>query len=294
METEVFNLNRFWRYFKSDFDAFISRYGITLLVMSTLGLSLDLILGLFSLTSTGTWQGLIGPMRGALFFGTSAMVLIGSPAKLYGYLTDKKEGSAFLLLPVSTFEKYISMILITCIVVPLMFFMIYFGLDVMVCMIDPTCGTSLFSFIFYSNDFNLFNDETAMAMTEWNEFIEHFKVLLNPALYIDDIIGTSLMFLLGALIFKTSKTGKTLGCIILISIAIQIVITPILAITGLSAIKDLNSMDLTQLTADQFKTSFPFYSWIGLHLGLIDTLSDMFVNCLLLFFVWFRVKRIKH
>jgi hypothetical protein len=294
METEVFNLNRFWRYFKSDFDAFISRYGITLLVISTLGLSLDLIIGLFSLTSSGTWQGLIGPMRGALFFGTSAMVLIGSPAKLYGYVTDKKEGSAFLLLPVSTLEKYISMILITCIVVPLMFFMIYFGLDVMVCMIDPTCGTSLFSFIFYSNDFNLFNDETAMAMSEWNEFIDHFRVLLNPALYIDDIIGTSLMFLLGALIFKTSKMGKTLGSIILISIAIQVVITPILAITGLSAIKDLNSMDLTQLTADQFKTSFPFYSWIGLHLGLIDTLSDMLVNCLLLFFIWFRVKRIKH
>ena len=294
MESEVFNLNRFWRYFKSDFDAFISRYGITLLVLSTLGLSMDLISGLFSLTTSGTWQGMIGPMRGTLFFVTSVMVLVGSPAKLYGYLTDKKEGSAFLLLPVSTFEKYISMILITCIVVPLMFFMIYFGLDVMVCMFDPTCGTSLFSFIFYSDNLNLFNGESAFAMTDWSEFVEHFKVLLNPALYIDDIIGTTLMFLLGALIFKSSKTGKTLGCIILISIAIQIVITPILAITGLSAIRDLSSMDLTQLTAEQFKTSFPFYSWVGLHLGLIDTLSDIFVNCLLLFFVWLRLKRMKH
>ena len=294
METEAFNLDRFWRYFKSDFDAFISRYGITLLVLSTLGLSLDVVLGLFTLTSSGTWQGLAGPMRGSLFFVTAAMVLIGAPAKLYGYVTDKKEGSAFLLLPVSTFEKYISMILITCIVVPLMYFMIYFGLDVMICMFDPTCGTSLFSFIFYSDDLNMFNSESLSAMAEWSEFVEKFKVLFNPALYIDDIIGTTLMFLLGAHIFKTSKTGKTLGSIILISIAIQIVITPILAITGLNAFRELSNMDMTMFSAEQFKSTFPFYSWVGLHLGLVDTLSDIFVNCLLLLFVWLRLKRMKH
>ena len=47
MENEVFSLNRFWRYLKSDFDAFISRYGITLLVVSTMPITCDIFTGVF-------------------------------------------------------------------------------------------------------------------------------------------------------------------------------------------------------------------------------------------------------
>ena len=124
MENEVFSLNRFWRYLKSDFDAFISKYGITLLVVSTMPITCDVFTGVFSLMNMGKWEGLEVYSRLAFFVMFGMILLISAPAKLYGHLTDRKEGSAFLLLPVSRLEKYISMILITCIVLPFIFILI--------------------------------------------------------------------------------------------------------------------------------------------------------------------------
>ena len=135
MENEVFNFNRFWRYLKSDFNAFVSRYGISLLVMSTMAVTTDAFNGMFSFLLTGQWVGTVAPVRYLLFAIFGIIVMFTSPAKLYGYLTDRKEGSAFLMLPASRLEKYVSMVLITGVVVPFIFCLIYFGLDIVVCMV---------------------------------------------------------------------------------------------------------------------------------------------------------------
>ena len=75
MENEIFSLNRFWRYLKSDFDAFISKYGITLLVVSTMPITCDVFTGVFSLMNMGRWQGLEVYSRLA-FFVMFGMILL--------------------------------------------------------------------------------------------------------------------------------------------------------------------------------------------------------------------------
>jgi hypothetical protein len=106
MGSNVLNMNRFRRYFRSDLRAAVSNYGITFLVFSTLAVTAYLLHGLFFLTTSGEWYAMSSSLRIALFVISGLTVLISSPAKLYGHLTDRREGSAFLMVPVSS--KYLA------------------------------------------------------------------------------------------------------------------------------------------------------------------------------------------
>ena len=293
MESNTFNFNRFWRYFKFDFDAFVSRYGISLLVMSSLGLSAELFCGFFSFIFGGEWHGMWGILRGMMFAIVAIIVLITAPAKLYGYVTDRKEGSAFLMLPASRLEKYVSMILITGVVVPLLFFTIYMGLDIMVCMIDPTCGGTIFNYLFCNNIIESIVPGADIP-AEATEMFSQIRSMASPYIMFDDILQAALIFLLGAIIFKTSKTGKTLGCLILFSISLEALLTPIIGLIFFGSIHGMTAMNLAVATPDQMLDAFPVFGWFFRNAKVIDTVSDGAINCLLLFLIWLRIKKMKH
>ena len=294
MENDVFSLNRFWRYLKSDFDAFVSRYGITLLVISTMPVSCEVFSGVLSLMSTGKWQGMEMNSRLVLFVLFGIIMLINAPSRLYGHITDRKDGSAFLLLPVSRLEKYVSMILITCIVLPFIYILIYMGLDVMVCMFDPTCDVSLFSYMYSYEEFSNtgIGSQNHILQSVLNN---NFGSILSPLYFIDDIIRVSLIFLLGALVFKTSKTGKTLGCAIVISMLIKLALAPAIAsFANVESLYQFGKSGYLDLSSEAFRNIFPLKAWIWNHLILIDTVWDIALDCLLLLLIWLRLKKINH
>ena len=288
MRSNVFNMNRFRRYFSSDFRSAVSNYGITFLVFSTLAVTAYLLHGLFFLTATGEWHGMSSWLRIVLFVIFGLTELIGSPAKLYGHLTDRKEGSAFLLVPASRFEKFVSMVLISCIITPFLFGIVYMTLDSFVCFIDPACGDSLFKSFFKNSP--SFIDTTPDILI----YKESIRSILTPWLYFDDIIQISLLFLMGALIFKKSKTGKTLGSLILISISLNLLLTPIMSLTMFDKFKMMAEMSDADITLGTMEQMFPFFSWVLRNLAILDTISDTLMNGLLMFFVWLRLKKIKH
>jgi hypothetical protein len=292
MENDVFSLNRFWRYLKSDFDSFVSRYGITLLVISTMPISCEVFSGVLTLMRTGKWQGMEIDFRMGLFVLFGIIMLINAPSRLYGHLTDRKEGSAFLLLPVSKLEKYISMILITCIVMPFIYILIYLGLDVMVCMFDANCNVSLFSFIYSIDEYK--STLAGMQAESLSTLLNNFGSISNPCLFLDDIIRIPLVFLLGALIFKTSKTGKTLGSVILIAMAFKLVMAPLAAyLAHMENLYHMGNAGYLDYSFESFSNAFPLSAWVWSHLSLIDTIWDIILNSFLLFFVWLRIKRMK-
>ena len=289
MENTVSVRNGFGRYFRSDLSSAISRFGISLLVFSTMAVTTELFNGLISAMLSGTWHGMTQSLRVLLFIIFGVIMILSSPAKLYGHLTDRKEGTAFLMLPASRFDKYLSMVLITCILVPLFFGVVYLSLDALVCLFDPTAGESLFSIIFMSSFHINFSDFSVDTLP-----LENFKAIMSPWLYLDDLTQTSLFFLLGALIFKNSKVGKTLGCLILIGISLQLVMTPIMSLVMFDKIHMLSEMENVDFNGEFFNTTFPLLSWMIRHLVLLDTIQDTLMNCLLLFLVWLRLKKMKH
>lgn len=289
MNNEVLNMNRFGRYLVTDIKNAIARYGVSLLVIATVSLTGYLLVGFFTMIVGGGWHSL-GEVGRMFFMGISFVVLtITAPAKIYGFITDKKEGSSYLMVPASSLEKTISMILVCCVILPLAFFAVYLSLDQIVCLIDGNCGESLLATI--SNSQNILTDAFHKISLESDNVIPDYSSLATPWLYLDDIAQGFLTFLLGALIFKSSKPAKTVGCLILISIVLSMITTPIVMHGAIERFKDAAA---SNMTPEELFQSFPFLAWSMKHAVLLDFISDTVVNIGLAIAIYFRVRKIKH
>jgi len=139
----------------------------------------------------------------ATAFGTMVFVLVLTfPVKTYGKLLDKKEGTAFLTLPASTFEKFLSMLTIGAVVVPVIVISLFWGSDQLLSVIDKTYNPS------YSiSEFNSsFQENISNYVSSVNVYAILYLVLVALILY----------FLLCSILFKKARIGK--GILIIIAL----------------------------------------------------------------------------
>ncbi|MBR5063392.1 MAG: hypothetical protein IKX05_01610 [Bacteroidales bacterium] len=142
MKSEVFNFSRFWNYFKYDLKQMWRNHSKPALFIGGMGLLLYVIWVLLALVFTGSWTG-PGIAARCTVFVIAFTVLELYQTRTYGHLTDPQKGSAWLMVPASTLEKFISMMLITLIVIPVLFFVAFFAIDSILALVDPTVGNSI-------------------------------------------------------------------------------------------------------------------------------------------------------
>lgn len=289
MNNDIFNMNRMGRYLVTDIKNAIARYGISFLVMATVGLTTYLLVGFFTMIVGAGWHSIELVPRSVMLGITMVVITLSAPAKIYGFITDKKEGSSFLMVPASSLEKTLSMIIVCCVVVPFAFFAVYLSLDQILCLIDNRCGDSLI--IAINNGQTFMTDLFQKASLETNNVIPDYSAFTSPWLYADDLAEGFLIFLLGALLFKSSKPAKTVGCLILISIVFSMIATPIFTHGAMERFKEAAA---NNVTPEQLFEMFPFLSWSLKHAVLMDCISDTIVNIGLSVAIYFRVRKIKH
>ena len=289
MNNDVLNMNRFGRYLVTDIKNAISRYGISLLVMATISVTGYLLAGFFTMIVGNGWHSLGLAGRFMMMAITTLVLTLSAPSKIYGFITDKKEGSSFLMIPASSLEKTISMILVCCVILPLVFFAVYMSLDQIICLIDNRCGDSLIVAI--NNGREMMLDAFQKISRETENIIPDYSSFSSPWIYMDDLAQGFLLFLLGALIFKSSKSAKTVGCLILFSIALSMILSPIIMHGAVERFKEAIE---NNMTPEELIDSFPFISWAISHAALADFISDTIVNIGLAIAIYFRVRKIKH
>lgn len=142
MKSEVFNGQRFWSYFKYDSLQMWRNHVKAAIGIGLAGLIFYFLCIFFGLISGDGWD---GPNIATRFivFTVAFTILELYQTRTYGYLTDRKKGSAWLMIPASTFEKWLSMILMTLIVIPIVFLIVFFGVDAILSLADPTVGQSM-------------------------------------------------------------------------------------------------------------------------------------------------------
>ncbi|MBQ6952848.1 MAG: hypothetical protein IJP81_02940, partial [Bacteroidales bacterium] len=142
MQNEVFNGSRFWNYFKYDATQMVRNHMRAAIGIGLSGLIVYVIVVGFCLLFNGEWTG-PGIKARFMVFYVASVILQLYQTRTYGYLTEKRKGSAWLMLPASTFEKWLSMILMTLIVIPVLFLVVSLTTDALVAALDPTVGNSL-------------------------------------------------------------------------------------------------------------------------------------------------------
>lgn len=291
---EIFNFSRFGKYFVSDLKTCCTNYGLSMLT-TTILLPAALYIGRVALHALAysTWEGPELGMR--LFCFSLALVFIVTqmPVKCYGKLTDKQYGSFWITLPASRLEKFVSMFLMTCLIAPIAGAAVFLGMDSLMCALDPTCGKSLivgakdlFSTLAELGDLRINAGFESIPVENPEAIAKMLDNLTSPWLYVDEIFGITLPFLLGAIYFKKNKIAKTCLALFGLSIAASILTAPLTA--GLANEIMANSIDKPNAALELLNDRY------FKHMILIDIISDTVVNVALIAGVWFRIKTLKH
>lgn len=141
--SDTFNLQRFGRYFRFDLTRMWRNNTKTAILLGCGSLITVLVVGVFGLLFDFQWHTANDPVR-FVGFTICLGVLELLMAKTYGFITDRKEGSDFLMIPASSLEKWLSMMLVCLIVIPVLFLVCYGLIDGFVCAILPGAGKPLY------------------------------------------------------------------------------------------------------------------------------------------------------
>lgn len=172
---------------------------------------------MFSLVFTQEWNTPPIAARVVVFLLAFAILELYQ-VRTYGYLTDKKEGSAWLMLPASRAEKFVSMLLVSLIVVPLLFLVVFLLLDGFLSLVDPTYGESLVT------GFNVAYTKFLEGMVHINN--ESPVNLTTSMLVIPTVVGyfaNFQYFLLCGICFKRNKLVCAIAIVFGISTVLSLV-----------------------------------------------------------------------
>lgn len=271
-----FNFGRFGKYFVYDLKRQWKNIGMLVLTFALSPVIFYMLYMFFAALFDG---GLMKLFSGMSIGGPSIWVRFGMaavmisifvmlfPSRAYGEITDKAKGSEWLMLPASRLEKFTSMMLISLVVIPLVYVVVYFLSDAFVCLLDKSCGDSLMSF--------RINKEIGSS-----DFVIPANGLWILA---STIVGNAIVFLLGGLIFKKWKVVGT----VLVLFALQMVFSGLL------------SVFITNADLDWWGNWFT--DWKIRHADSIDIWLNAFINFWRLLILaicgtwsWFRIKRLQH
>ena len=145
---KTFSFQRFTKYFVYDLKSSWHNAGLTLLIISCMPVFVFAFYELFSLLFAHK----LGYLNhGAVVAGyvTSFIIAVLSfPTRQYGSITDKKAGSAWIMLPASAFEKFLSLLLICCIVVPAVWLSLMAATDGLLSLVSKHYGDMVLPIIF--------------------------------------------------------------------------------------------------------------------------------------------------
>ena len=284
----IFNPKRFCNYLISDLTRCGANFGVSFFALTLTGLLAYLIAGAVSMVTGSGWYSSIALLR-AIYVGIAAIILISTmPAKCYGFITDRRAGANWLMLPASTTEKFISMLINTVIIIPAAFLAGVLLLDWLIVALDPNLDTTIIGGI--KELFFVFSDMAARESVANGYLLENIangKIFLTS---IDDIVTWILLFLLGALYFKKNKAAKTVLAWIGSCIVISIFVSPfMLALSGSIDLEALNAVGNGDIeAATQIADSFINKAIV------FDVILDTILMVGAAVGIFFRIKTLKH
>lgn len=209
----TFSFNRFKNLLLKDGKMYVRNFGTSLIVWC----SLNAIFWIFNLLFGSET---IPPIRFGMLCTWTALAMLMVPSKVYGNANLSREGVGFAMMPASSLEKFVSMFLYCAIVTPVIVFFGGYLVDTLL---------SLFPFGGFDKPIRLYtlNEIVSRMMTDNEGVVQMGELSISATtLFPIGVIRTSLymgiiqwaaLFMLGNMLFKKHKAGKTFACYLGIS-----------------------------------------------------------------------------
>ena len=210
-----FEWNRFCRVVAKDFKNIWPTFGPTLIIITALPVAVWLLMLVIDVNHTGEMPAI---WRSMMIGGLVELAAIMTPSRLYRTMNLRNEGIYFAMLPASKLEKFLSILLHTLIICPLIVLI----------------GSYVVDFILWVLPFGSYAE--SIFSVDWADFSEFVDESELPTRYVwfwslAGIIGnlaTYLLFLFTATLFKNHKVLQTILWLWLISFVLSIIGMPIM------------------------------------------------------------------
>ena len=229
----TFEWTRFCKVVRKDFSNIWQNAGTTLLTITLL----PILAWLMWLVMGGLndLPAIVPEARWAMIFGTVSLAAMFTPSRMYRTCNIPKEGSYFAMLPASKLEKYLSMLLFSIVVCPLLCLLGGIVLDYFLTLLPfGPYSKWLWQTDYLSEGLDHYRalrsryfPDTDTNLLLLAETISVGKVLLYAVLYHLSTVAT---FLFTTTIFKKHKVLQTLLWEWLIGFVLNLIITPILTL----------------------------------------------------------------
>ena len=275
----TFSLNRFKNLLLKDGKMYIRNFGTSLIVWCCLN-AIFWIFNLLFVSST------MPPIRFGMLCTWTALAMMMVPSKVYGNANLSREGVGFAMMPTSSLEKFLSMFIYCAIVTPVIVFFGGYLVDAFLS-IFPFGGFEGRIRIYTIGEIvRMIDDTSGVAQTGKASvlFSDIFPVGVIRTAFYTGIISWSAIFMLGNLLFKKHKAGKTFACYLGISYLISTVL-------GLVAV----SSERVKLWLERFDE----FSDAQIANTLVNCMTwslviSIIITVLLLFFTYRKIKTQKY
>lgn len=275
----TFEFNRFKNLLVNDGKKYFRNFGTALIVFCCL----NAIYWIFNLLFGSETM---PPVRFGMLCVWTALAMMLVPEKVYGKANLSREGVSFAMMPTSSLEKFLSMFLYCAVVTPIIVFFGGYLVDAFL---------SIFPFGGFEKPIHLYSiGEIGRMMNDHSgvdqfgdsavSFTDVFSVgMMRTSLYVT-ILQWAAIFMLGNMLFKKHKAGKTFACYLGISYFISLILSLIFFNKGImekwmAKINDMSTEQQIQLFQN------------GMNWSLV---ISFIITVLLLYFTYRKIKTQKY
>ena len=217
------NINRFGKVLKHDGLNFFPNLILTLAILWAIPVIVYLFAALMPTDEKDAFDAF---SRVDLISTLANIAIIIAPARLYRYCNDSRKGIGYAMLPASTLEKFLSMIIYCVIVTPIIYVAGALAIDSILALFHgPYEGFAVSVYFDTFAKINAVFQRDGIMLDE--SFMLYYASISQTFMLILSALGTltiSSVFMFGNMIFKKRKTGKMLGILILLFIIFMIVV----------------------------------------------------------------------
>ena len=270
---ETFNFKRFWTYFKYDLRQMWRNHAKAAILIGGSGAILYILWVLFSLVFTQQWNASPFLAR-VIMLGVAFAILEFYQARTYGHLTEKKAGSNWLMIPASRAEKFVSMLLMTIVVIPVLFFAVYLLIDGFLSLVDPTFGQSILNAVFHGADdlSGIMNDIRLESPISFTSGTMVYLTLIS-------LFCNFMYFLLCGICFKKNKIVGAIGILFLLSTVMSLLSAAFVPHLATGLMNNVSEGEVAQFVVNVLNGSTVFSTLLTIGLG---------------WGIWYRIKTLQH
>ena len=283
----TFNINRFGKILKHDGLNFFPNFILALAILWAIPVVIYLFTALMPTNETTHIYDAMSRIN--VIDALLKIAIIIAPAMLYRYCNDSRKGIGYAMLPASTLEKFLSMVIYCVIVTPIIYTAGALAIDSILALFNgPYEGfaASLYFDKFAQIDKSIVDHDVAGVLDDtWPIFIENLSPTFLTILSLLGILTLSSIFMFGNMIFKKRKTGKMIGILILLSIILMIIFINYVVNNEAIAeyFKQIDEDNITEFIERMI------FIWINVTLYI-----EIVVSALMLFGVYRKIKTQKY